>query len=161
MEGPRLQRTSRRSKVEPSVVKWDGWAYGGLILSPSNCDNCSGSNACTGLFWKWKTDRVQHLSKYTCFILGVGEKKLKISDASRFPLQWFWIDSELALPSPPPPPPKKKLPKEPSIKGTVDAVCFSGQQRSCESVFVFVHGISVTNVKKEKWSQNACDIFLN
>ncbi len=76
-------------------------------------------------------------------------------------------DSESILSLPyhqPTPPPQKKLPKDPSIKGTVDAVCFSGQQRSCESVFVFVHGISVTNVKKEKkekWSQNACDIFLN
>ncbi len=59
-------------------------------------------------------------------------------------------DSESILSLPSHHPIKKKLPKEPSIKGTVDAVCFSGQQRSCESVFVFVHGISVTNVKKKK-----------
>ncbi len=150
MEGPRLQRTSRRSKVEPSVVKWDGWAYGGLILSPSNCDNCSGSNVCTGLFWKWKTDRVQHLSKYTCFILGVGEKKkiLRcIAILSSMILNRFWA-------CPP-------ITKEPSIKGTVDSVCFSGQQRSCESVFVFVHGISVTNVKKGKKRKNEVKMHVN
>lgn len=54
-----------------SIVKWDGLAaYGGVFLSPSNCDSCrvllmSGSNVCTGHFLKTKQGSQNGLNMFT------------------------------------------------------------------------------------------------